>query len=129
MIILRAIADALDVPINELLPRAGGRSAAMNAVLDVLGRMPLSELPAVAELIEKHAAVTSRADRARRIALVGLRGAGKSTLGRLLAASWTCRSSSSTAWLSGLRRQYPGSDRDGRARDLPRGSSAPASNA
>lgn len=84
VIILRSIADALDVPVVELLPRPGG-GAVLDTVLDALGRLPLSELPAIAELIEKHAAANSASDRARRIALVGLRGAGKSTLGRRLA--------------------------------------------
>ena len=85
VIILRSIAEALDVPVNELLPRSNGGSAALDHVLDALGRLPPSELPAIAGLIEQRAAATSASDRARRIALVGLRGAGKSTLGRRLA--------------------------------------------
>ena len=47
--------------------------------------MPPSELSSLAELIETRAAPGPSADRARRIALIGLRGAGKSTLGRMLA--------------------------------------------
>ena len=47
--------------------------------------MPESELPALAKEIEARVALPGSADRARRIALVGLRGAGKSTLGRMLA--------------------------------------------
>ncbi len=85
VIILKAIAEALDVPIIELLPRTQGPSAALNHILDLLGRLPPSELPAVGELIERRAAADLAPDRARRIALVGLRGAGKSTLGRMLA--------------------------------------------
>ena len=77
VLILKSIAQALDVPIIELLPRANGRPAAMTHVLDVLARTPVAELPALAELIESHAARHVAADRARRIALVGLRGAGK----------------------------------------------------
>ena len=64
--------------------------AAMTHVLDVLARTPVAELPALAELIESHAARHVAADRARRIALVGLRGAGKSTLGRRLADELAC---------------------------------------
>ena len=90
MLILKSIAQALDVPIIELLPRANGRPAAMTHVLDVLARTPVAELPALAELIESHAARHVAADRARRIALVGLRGAGKSTLGRRLADELAC---------------------------------------
>jgi XRE family transcriptional regulator, aerobic/anaerobic benzoate catabolism transcriptional regulator len=88
--ILKSIAQALYVPIIELLPRANGRPAAMTHVLDVLARTPIAELPALAELIESHAARHVGADRARRIALVGLRGAGKSTLGRRLADELVC---------------------------------------
>jgi XRE family transcriptional regulator, aerobic/anaerobic benzoate catabolism transcriptional regulator len=90
VIILRSIAEALDVPIIELLPRINGRSAAMTQILDILGRTPLAELPALAKLIESHAAQDGASDRARRIALVGLRGAGKSTLGRALAQALDC---------------------------------------
>ena len=90
VLILKSIAQALDVPIIELLPRANGRPAAMTHVLDVLARTPVAELPALAELIESHAARHVAADRARRIALVGLRGAGKSTLGRRLADEFAC---------------------------------------
>jgi XRE family transcriptional regulator, aerobic/anaerobic benzoate catabolism transcriptional regulator len=90
VLILKSIAQALDVPIIELLPRANGRPAAMTHVLDVLARTPVAELPALAELIESHAARHVTTDRARRIALVGLRGAGKSTLGRRLADELAC---------------------------------------
>src|SRR6202044_548248 len=47
--------------------------------------VPEGELPELATLIEARVAQRAGADRARRIALVGLRGAGKSTLGRMLA--------------------------------------------
>jgi XRE family aerobic/anaerobic benzoate catabolism transcriptional regulator len=85
VIILRSIAQALDVPIVELFPRPDGRSAAMAHILDLLGRVPAAELPAIARGIESRAADAVAADRGRRFALVGLRGAGKSTLGRMLA--------------------------------------------
>ena len=94
VIILKSIAEALDVPIIELIPRTNGRTAAMTHILDLLGRMPLSELPAVAELIERRATPDATpdaaTDRGRRIALVGLRGAGKSTLGKRLAGELGC---------------------------------------
>ena len=90
VIILKSIAEALDVPIIELIPRTNGRTAAMTHILDLLGRMPLSELPAVAELIERRATRDAATYRGRRIALVGLRGAGKSTLGKRLAGELGC---------------------------------------
>jgi XRE family aerobic/anaerobic benzoate catabolism transcriptional regulator len=85
VIILKDIADALDVSVVELMPRGNGRNAALSRILDLIASVPPAELSAVAELIEGRTAAASAADRARRIALVGLRGAGKSTLGRLLA--------------------------------------------
>ena len=83
--VLRAIAQALDLPASALLPESGVRTAARGAILDLLAQVPESELPALAKEIVAHVALPGRADRARRIALVGLRGAGKSTLGRMLA--------------------------------------------
>jgi XRE family transcriptional regulator, aerobic/anaerobic benzoate catabolism transcriptional regulator len=90
VIMLASIAQALNVPIIELLPRSNGRTAAMAQILDVLARTPRAELPVLAELIESRAARGAAIDRGRRIALVGLRGAGKSTLGRRLADALGC---------------------------------------
>jgi XRE family aerobic/anaerobic benzoate catabolism transcriptional regulator len=83
--VLRAIAQALDLPAAALLPEPSARTAELDAVLDLLVQVPAGELPALAKEIEARVAVRAGADRARRIALVGLRGAGKSTLGRMLA--------------------------------------------
>jgi XRE family transcriptional regulator, aerobic/anaerobic benzoate catabolism transcriptional regulator len=47
--------------------------------------VPQGEWPALAKIIEARVSLPGGADRGRRIALVGLRGAGKSTLGRMLA--------------------------------------------
>ena len=90
VIMLKSIAEALDLPIIELLPRANGHTAAMTNILDLLGRMPPSELPAVAEWIAARSTEAEWTDRAQRIALVGLRGAGKSTLGQRLALELGC---------------------------------------
>jgi XRE family transcriptional regulator, aerobic/anaerobic benzoate catabolism transcriptional regulator len=83
--VLRAIAQALDLPASALLPETGARPAALGAVVDLLAQVPESEIPALAKEIEARVARSGHADRGRRIALVGLRGAGKSTLGRMLA--------------------------------------------
>jgi len=83
--VLRAIAQAIDVPAAALLPETGARTAAFGAILDLLARVPEKELPALAEELAARVARSDNADRGRRIALVGLRGAGKSTLGRMLA--------------------------------------------
>ena len=90
VIILKSVADALEIPVIELLPRTNARTAALTQIIDRLARVPVAELPAISELIEQRIAQAARSDRARRIALVGLRGAGKSTLGRMLAAHLGC---------------------------------------
>ena len=83
--VLRGIAQALGLPAAALLPEAGARPAALAALVDLLSQVPEAELPALAKDIAARIAGAQNADRARRIALIGLRGAGKSTLGRLLA--------------------------------------------
>src|SRR5580704_13041610 len=83
--VLRAVAQALDLPAAALLPEAGARAVARSAILDLIAQVPDGDLPELAKLIEARVALGGRADRARRIALIGLRGAGKSTLGRMLA--------------------------------------------
>src|SRR5579883_58070 len=83
--VLRAVAQALDLPVAALLPQTGARTAALGVILDLLTQVPEKELPSLAKDIEARLARTADADRGRRIALVGLRGAGKSTLGRMLA--------------------------------------------
>ena len=83
--VLRGIAQALDVPVSALLPESGARSAALGAILDLAARLPEADLPALVHHIEARLKLPAGTDQARRIALVGLRGAGKSTLGRLLA--------------------------------------------
>ncbi len=90
IIVLRSIADALDVPIVELLPSTAGRPAAFAHVLDLLARVPVAELPAIAEMIERRTDPIATTHRGRRIALIGLRGAGKSTLGSNLANELGC---------------------------------------
>ena len=57
----------------------------MRGIIDLLGRVPPSDLSSIAETIERRIDGAAATDRGRRIALVGLRGAGKSTLGKMLA--------------------------------------------
>jgi XRE family aerobic/anaerobic benzoate catabolism transcriptional regulator len=83
--VLRAIAQALDLPVAALLPEPAVRPAALEGIADLLAQIPPGELPALARDIEARLARSAGADRGRRVALIGLRGAGKSTLGRMLA--------------------------------------------
>jgi transcriptional regulator with XRE-family HTH domain len=119
VIMLASIAHALDVPIIELLPRSNGRSAAMAQILDVLARTPRAELPALAELIESRAGRDAGIDRGPPDALVGLRGAGKSTLGRRLADALGCPFIELDRLVEqGLRSAHSRSHRNGGHRNL-----------
>jgi XRE family transcriptional regulator, aerobic/anaerobic benzoate catabolism transcriptional regulator len=90
VVVLRSVAEALEMPIVDLLPQARGRAPVLAQIVEMLNGLPPDELPTVAGLIEKHIGRAVAADRAQRIALVGLRGAGKSTLGRMLADKLGC---------------------------------------
>lgn len=83
ILVMRAIAQALELPLFELLPMTGSESYAR--IVDLLGRAPPSEWPSIVEAVEQRIARAAISDRAGRIGLVGLRGAGKSTLGKALA--------------------------------------------
>jgi XRE family aerobic/anaerobic benzoate catabolism transcriptional regulator len=82
--VLKAVADALESPITELLP-LDERHERLSRIVDLVNRLAPSEWPALEELIEHRIVQSAKADRGHRIALVGLRGAGKSTLGKILA--------------------------------------------
>jgi XRE family transcriptional regulator, aerobic/anaerobic benzoate catabolism transcriptional regulator len=89
ILVLRQIAEALGTSVERLLlaqdpsiqTSAGPASTNLEKVFDVLNRMSTTEITQVRDFI-------LRADpniRRNRIALIGLRGAGKSTVGALLA--------------------------------------------
>jgi XRE family transcriptional regulator, aerobic/anaerobic benzoate catabolism transcriptional regulator len=88
--VLRAIAQALDIPAANLLGEPVVHNGARAALLDAVAELPDHRLAELAQLIEARFLPSDRVDRARRIALVGLRGAGKSTLGRMLAGHLGC---------------------------------------
>jgi len=83
--VLRSIAQALDLPAAALLPDAKARPAALERILDLIAQVPPRELSGLASDLEARVARSAGTDRGRRVALIGLRGAGKSTLGRMLA--------------------------------------------
>lgn len=85
IVVLKAIAEAFEMPVTDLLPAEGARAAAMASIADALRRLPQAEWPEIERLIEQRVHNFAAAERAHRIALVGLRGAGKSTLGKMLA--------------------------------------------
>ena len=88
IVLLLRVATALELPLAALLSRrAAGGSSEIERINTLVQRIPAQKLPAVrAQLQRKFGALMQeRGDKARRIALIGLRGAGKSTLGASLA--------------------------------------------
>jgi XRE family aerobic/anaerobic benzoate catabolism transcriptional regulator len=85
IVLLRRIATALNVSLSDLFAAEGCASSdAKHTILDLLERLPAQQLSAFAARLTKEFGATPK-DRHSRIALIGLRGAGKSTLGVKLA--------------------------------------------
>lgn len=80
---LMAIADALDIAPAELLPLGGERDSATYQAVNQLRRLPPDRMREVLGMLGQPS--ENGGERARRIALVGLRGAGKTSLGQALA--------------------------------------------
>ncbi len=69
---------------TSLLP-SDARQERLHRIMDLVARMQPSDWTALEQHIEARLVEGAKSERAHRIALVGLRGAGKSTLGRDLA--------------------------------------------
>ena len=87
VLLLRRIARALGVGAEELVAERPDRTAERLLLEQVVSGLPEARLAEARGLLQHHLVGRQEArSRGRRIALVGLRGAGKSTLGRRLAA-------------------------------------------
>ena len=87
--ILRQIAQALNCTLAELVGDETASSPEWLMIREILrGRSEPELAQARAALAGVFGAPASEAARRQRVALVGLRGAGKSTLGRMLAEHW-----------------------------------------
>jgi XRE family transcriptional regulator, aerobic/anaerobic benzoate catabolism transcriptional regulator len=84
IVLLNRLAAAIDVPLTELVDEGPRPSAEYLMLAQRLRRLTNEELAQASEMIAKLFRHSS--NRLERIALVGLRGAGKTTLGELLAA-------------------------------------------
>jgi XRE family transcriptional regulator, aerobic/anaerobic benzoate catabolism transcriptional regulator len=84
ILLLRQIALALGLPAAELIREDAGGDPELSLITQFLKRLPPQKLPEVRSLLARKF-TSARDERGKRIALIGLRGAGKSTLGARLA--------------------------------------------
>ncbi len=84
VLLLQRIATALNLSLTEFLQQGSEQPAELALIWQFLQRLPAQKLPLVrSQLMRDYG--TAHTDRVKRIALIGLRGAGKSTLGNRLA--------------------------------------------
>ena len=84
VLLLQRIAAALNLPLTEFLHQDPEQPLDLALIGQLLLRLPAHKLPLVrSQLMRDYG--TAHSDRIKRIALIGLRGAGKSTLGSRLA--------------------------------------------
>ena len=86
VLVLRKIAAALELPIDALLAMGHqSQSPALMETVAFLKTLDGVSLHSAQSVLKEHFSTVSRERRRERIALIGLRGAGKSTLGAKLA--------------------------------------------
>lgn len=84
ILLLLQIARALDLPVQELVREGPEPPVDLAHTVELLRRLPGEELREARQLLLQRFGGVDSASRRNRIALIGLRGAGKSTLGALL---------------------------------------------
>jgi len=85
ILLLRQIAKALDIPVEALVLEGPEPPVDLVHTTEFLRRLPVAELTEARRLLVQHFGGVDLEARRGRIALIGLRGAGKSTLGAMLA--------------------------------------------
>jgi XRE family aerobic/anaerobic benzoate catabolism transcriptional regulator len=89
VLVLEAVAQGLGLTLFDLLP-PGERDGARARLAKRLRRLSDAQVQAVTRFLDSGEVDAAQGARGRRIALVGLRGAGKTTLGSGLAARLGC---------------------------------------
>lgn len=85
IVLLRQIAHAMGLPLGDLVREEPDRPVELTLLIQTLGRLPAKELAQARKLLGQTFGAAIDSERRHRVALVGLRGAGKSTLGAMLA--------------------------------------------
>jgi XRE family transcriptional regulator, aerobic/anaerobic benzoate catabolism transcriptional regulator len=89
--ILRQVAKSLNCSVTELIGDELDESADWLLIRDLLRDRSQAELAKARRVLTDHFGLTGiNGHKSERVALVGLRGAGKSTLGRMLAEALNC---------------------------------------
>ncbi len=86
IVLLRRVADAISMPIAELVDDRPDRSVDHLLVTQFLDRLSPTDLAAARDRLLARFGGSANDQRHHRIALIGMRGSGKSTLGRALGA-------------------------------------------
>ncbi len=88
--LLRQVSISMDVPLSELVTGEAGVPTAIQPLTQQLHAMTAEQLEEASKALSAITGTTTSNKRAQRIGLIGLRGAGKSTLGRGLAEKLGC---------------------------------------
>jgi len=87
IVLLRQIAHAMGLPLGDLVREEPDRPVELTLLIQTLSRLPAKDLAQARKLLSETFGAAVASERRHRIALIGLRGAGKSTLGSMLAKS------------------------------------------
>jgi XRE family aerobic/anaerobic benzoate catabolism transcriptional regulator len=87
IVLLRQVAQAMSLPLAELVREGPDHPVELSLLMQSLARLDPKQLAHARALLTESFGASMEHERRRRIALIGLRGAGKSTLGAKLAAA------------------------------------------
>jgi XRE family aerobic/anaerobic benzoate catabolism transcriptional regulator len=92
ILLMNRLADALALPLSEILVSAEAARPDLSLAVQLLSRLNETDLQESRQWLQaRFAHYANENSRLSRIALIGLRGAGKSTLGRKLGETLKCR--------------------------------------
>jgi XRE family aerobic/anaerobic benzoate catabolism transcriptional regulator len=87
IILLRQVAQAMSLPLAELVREGPDHPVEFSLLVQSLARLEPKQLAEARKLLTESFGASMERERRQRIALIGLRGAGKSTLGAKLSAA------------------------------------------
>lgn len=85
IVLLRQIAHAMGLPLVDLVREEPDRPVELTLLIQTLARLSPKDLAQARKILAETFGAAVERERRHRIALIGLRGAGKSTLGAMLA--------------------------------------------